>query len=97
MYKLYNVKRWGSMAPHLVLEELGLPYQNIWMTPQQVRVLMMLSEGLLNKQIAFDLGISQITVKLHRSSVMRKMEATSIGELIQGWNMLPSALRADPS
>ena len=37
MYKLYNVKRWGSMAPHLVLEELGLPYQNIWMTPQQVR------------------------------------------------------------
>jgi len=37
MYKLYNVKRWGSMAPHLVLEELGVPYQNIWMTPEQVR------------------------------------------------------------
>jgi glutathione S-transferase len=37
MYKLYNVKRWGSMAPHLVLEELGVPYHNIWMTPEQVR------------------------------------------------------------
>jgi glutathione S-transferase len=37
MYKLYNVKRWGSMAPHFVLEELGVPYQNIWMTPDQVR------------------------------------------------------------
>ena len=37
MYKLYNVKRWGSMAPHFVLEELGVPYQNIWMTPEQVR------------------------------------------------------------
>jgi glutathione S-transferase len=37
MYKLYNVRRWGSMAPHLVLEELGVPYQNIWMTPEQVR------------------------------------------------------------
>jgi glutathione S-transferase len=37
MYKLYNVRRWGSMAPHFVLEELEVPYQNIWMTPEQVR------------------------------------------------------------
>ena len=36
MYKLYNVKTWGSLAPHFVLEELGVPYQNIWMTPEQV-------------------------------------------------------------
>jgi hypothetical protein len=33
MYKLYNVKRWGSISAHLVLEELGVPYQNIWLTP----------------------------------------------------------------
>jgi glutathione S-transferase len=37
MYKLYNVKTWGSLAPHCVLEELGVPYQNIWMTGEQVR------------------------------------------------------------
>jgi glutathione S-transferase len=37
MYKLYNVRRWGSMAPHFVLEELSVPYQNIWLTPEQVR------------------------------------------------------------
>lgn len=37
MYTLYNVRRWGSMAPHLVLEELDVPYQNIWMTAEQVR------------------------------------------------------------
>jgi glutathione S-transferase len=37
MYKLYNVKTWGSLAPHFVLEELGVPYQNIWMTGDQVR------------------------------------------------------------
>jgi glutathione S-transferase len=37
MYKLYNVKRWGSIAPHLVLEELGVPYENVWMTPEQVQ------------------------------------------------------------
>ena len=38
MYKLYNVKRWGSMSVHFVLEELGVPYQNIWMTPEQSEV-----------------------------------------------------------
>ena len=32
MYKLYNVKRWGSISAHLVLEELDVPYQNVWMT-----------------------------------------------------------------
>jgi glutathione S-transferase len=37
MYKLYNVKRWGSMSAHFVLEELGVPYQNVWMTPDQVK------------------------------------------------------------
>lgn len=37
MYTLYNIRRWGSLAPHLVLEELDVPYRNIWMTPEQVR------------------------------------------------------------
>jgi glutathione S-transferase len=37
MYKLYNVKTWGSVAPHLLLEELEVPYTNVWMTPEQVR------------------------------------------------------------
>jgi glutathione S-transferase len=36
MYKLYNVKNWGSISAHLLLEELGVPYQNVWMTPEQV-------------------------------------------------------------
>jgi glutathione S-transferase len=36
MYKLYNIRRWGSMAPHLVLEELGVPYENVWMMPDQL-------------------------------------------------------------
>jgi glutathione S-transferase len=37
MYTLYNVRRWGSMGPHFLLEELGVPYQSFWMTPEQVR------------------------------------------------------------
>jgi glutathione S-transferase len=37
MYKLYNVKAWGSISIHCVLEEMEVPYTNIWMTPEQVR------------------------------------------------------------
>jgi len=37
MYALYNIPRWGSLAPHLVLEELEIAYQNVWMTPDKVR------------------------------------------------------------
>ena len=37
MYKLYNVKTWGSLAIHCLLEEMEVPYTNIWMTPEQVR------------------------------------------------------------
>ncbi len=37
MYSLYNIPRWGSLAPHLVLEELDVPYQNIWTTREKVK------------------------------------------------------------
>jgi len=41
------------------------------LTPQQVRVLMTLSEGLFNKQIAFQLGVSEATVKAHVSAILQ--------------------------
>lgn len=47
------------------------------LTPQQVRVLMMLSRGLLNKQIAFELGVSEATVKAHVSAILQKLDVDS--------------------
>ena len=47
------------------------------LTPQQMRVLMMLREGLLNKQIAFNLGISEATVKAHVSAILHKLDVES--------------------
>ena len=47
------------------------------LTPQQVRVLMMLSEGLLNKQIAFELTVSEATVKAHVSAILQKLGVES--------------------
>ncbi|MBN8939463.1 MAG: response regulator transcription factor [Rhizobiales bacterium] len=47
------------------------------LTPQQVRVLMMLSEGLLNKQIAYELTVSEATVKAHVSAILTKLGVDS--------------------
>ncbi|MBO0752884.1 MAG: response regulator transcription factor [Bradyrhizobiaceae bacterium] len=47
------------------------------LTPQQVRVLMMLSEGLLNKQIAYELNVSEATVKAHVSAILQKLGVES--------------------
>jgi DNA-binding NarL/FixJ family response regulator len=58
-------------------EEADLAARLTSLTPQQVRVLMMLSEGLLNKQIAYDLGVSEATVKAHVSAILQKLDVGS--------------------
>ncbi|MGH6790471.1 MAG: response regulator transcription factor [Pseudolabrys sp.] len=58
-------------------ETSGLMARMATLTPQQVRVLMMLSEGLLNKQIAFRLGVSEATVKAHVSAILQKLGVES--------------------
>lgn len=49
----------------------------VTLTPQQVRVLMMLSDGLLNKQIAYQLSVSEATVKAHVSAILQKLGVES--------------------
>jgi DNA-binding NarL/FixJ family response regulator len=49
----------------------------VTLTPQQVRVLMMLSGGLLNKQIAYELNVSEATIKAHVSAILQKLGVES--------------------
>jgi FixJ family two-component response regulator len=63
------------------------------LTPREREVFAEVARGRLNKQIAFDLGISEVTVKLHRSNVMRKMQAVSVIELIRIWEVISNSLR----
>jgi FixJ family two-component response regulator len=63
------------------------------LTPRERQVLKRVAAGRLNKQIAFDLGITEITVKLHRGNVMRKMQLGSVGDLVRAWEALPAELR----
>ena len=63
------------------LAQLRARYASL--TPREREVLPLVVAGLLNKQAAAELGISEITLQIHRSNVMRKMEARSVAELVR--------------
>lgn len=62
------------------------------LTPQQTRVLGMLSSGLLNKQIAYELGVSEATIKAHVSAILQKLDVDSRTQAV----ILLTKIGADP-
>jgi FixJ family two-component response regulator len=75
-------RREGEMATS------GLRTRFESLTPRQSEVLTLVTQGLMNKQIAGVLNVSEITVKIHRGQVMKKMEARSLAELVKMAEML---------
>lgn len=63
----------GSDLPGNNTSEVELAERMAKLTPQQFKVLMMMSQGLLNKQIAYDLGVSEATIKAHVTAIMSKL------------------------
>lgn len=53
------------------------------LTPREREVMLMATAGMMNKQIAYELGLSEITVKIHRGKVMRKMQTRTFADLVR--------------
>jgi FixJ family two-component response regulator len=65
------------------------------LTPREREILALVSAGLMNKQIAAEIGIAEITVKIHRGRIMKKMGTRSLADLVRITEML-GIRRAQP-
>jgi FixJ family two-component response regulator len=69
-----------------ILSELRTLYASL--TPREQEVLALVAAGLMNKQIAAEIGLAEITVKIHRGHIMKKMGARSLADLVRMAEML---------
>ena len=89
---LHDLARDGSCGDQRKCDNSDLIDRLQSLTPQQARVLGMLAEGLLNKQIAYELGVSEATIKAHVSAVLHKLGVDSRTQAV----ILLSRIGTDP-
>jgi FixJ family two-component response regulator len=71
----------AAREPRSQIDDLRQRYDSL--TTREREVMALVASGLLNKQIATELALSEITIKVHRAKVMQKMQATSLAELVR--------------
>ena len=62
------------------------------LTVREREIMALVTRGLLNKQVGAELGLSEVTVKVHRGNVMRKMQAASLADLVRMSDRLANSL-----
>ncbi len=80
---------------HAEMRELRERYESL--TPREQEVMQQVVSGLLNKQVASELNITEYTVKIHRAHVMRKMHANSLADLVRMAESLGISSRRAPA
>jgi DNA-binding NarL/FixJ family response regulator len=88
MGEIWSPAATASDLPGSNPSELELADRLSQLTPQQFKVLMMMSQGLLNKQIAYDLGVSEATVKAHVTAIMQKLHVNNRTQAVLAANRL---------
>jgi FixJ family two-component response regulator len=93
VYQAFETDRLAT-AVRIEVAEIELRYATLSVREQQVMSLV--TRGKLNKQAAFELGLSEITVKIHRASAMRKMEARTLADFVKISERLAGAMKRHP-
>ena len=94
MGEIWSPETTASNLPGNNVSEVRLAERMSQLTPQQFKVLMMMSQGLLNKQIAYELDVSEATIKAHVSAIMSKLDVNNRTQAVLAANKL-SVVSAD--
>jgi DNA-binding NarL/FixJ family response regulator len=88
MGEIWSPTETHSNLPGSNVSEVKLAERMSQLTPQQFKVLMMMSQGLLNKQIAYELGVSEATIKAHVTAIMNKLGVSNRTQAVLAANRL---------
>lgn len=88
MGEIWSPDTTASNLPGNNVSEVELANRMAQLTPQQFKVLMMMSQGLLNKQIAYELNVSEATIKAHVSAIMSKLGVSNRTQAVLAANQL---------